>query len=190
MAKVIVINGVPRSGKDTFVEICQKLLDDEIHKSFNFSTVDFVKEVAVFCGWDGEKTPYHRKFLSDLKDLLTKWNDIPMKKLQALVDKCDNERDNRIALANFYKQNTIEKESIIFVMCREPDEIQRIKDQFDCTTVLIRRESVENTEQSNHADAEVFNYNYDLTIYNNSDIIELTKMAREILEFWDFKVKE
>lgn len=189
MAKVIVVNGVPRSGKDTFVEICRELLDEDVHKNFNFSTVDFVKEVATFCGWNGEKTPHNRKFLSDLKDLLTQWNDIPMKKLQALVRNSDNNRDNRNAINTYFGREPSEKDSIIFVMCREPQEIQRIKEQFDCITLLIRRESVENIEQSNHADAQVFDYNYDFMIYNNSDIIELTEQAKSFLTFLKLKMK-
>ena len=53
----------------------------------------------------------------------------------------------------------------------------------NATTVLIRRESVENIEVSNHADSEVFNYNYDLTIWNNSDIINLENEAEKFLKY-------
>jgi len=28
-------------------------------------------------GWDGGKTPEDRRFLSDLKDALTRWKDVP-----------------------------------------------------------------------------------------------------------------
>lgn len=181
MAKIIVVNGVPRSGKDTFAELCCNQLDSSIHWSGILSTVDFVKEVALFCGWDKEKTPKNRKFLSDLKDLLTEWDDIPMKRLDNAIKNIDNGRDNRNALANFYGQERKELEPIVFVMCREPKEIQRIKDKYNALTVLIRREEMERQEQSNHADSEVFNYSYDLTIFNNSDIIDLSKKAKEFL---------
>ena len=52
------------------------------------STVDFVKEVAKFCGWNGQKTPKDRKFLSDLKNILTQWNDIPYKDIIGSYEGC------------------------------------------------------------------------------------------------------
>ena len=48
----------------------------------NVSTVDKVKEIAAECGWDGVKSPKNRKFLSDLKDLLTEWGDVPYKDIE------------------------------------------------------------------------------------------------------------
>lgn len=135
------------------------------------STVDFVKEIAIECGWDGTKTLENRRFLSDLKDLLTHWNDIPYKKILArakLLDSCDD--------YNYL-------DWILFVDCREPAEIQKLKERLNATTVLIRREEVENNEVSNHADFDVFYYDYDLTIYNNSDIIHLENEAKKFIEY-------
>ena len=82
--KYVCINGAPRSGKDTFVDICHLLLGD---RCFNVSSVDFVKHLATECGWNGEKNLKNRKFLSDLKDLLTQWEDVPYKKIvEAISD--------------------------------------------------------------------------------------------------------
>jgi len=65
MANIIIVNGAPRSGKDTFVNFCLKELKG-LGKSV--STVDFVKEVAKFCGWDGEKAwqgvVYYREYFN------------------------------------------------------------------------------------------------------------------------------
>ena len=66
---VVVINGSGGVGKSTFIELCREW-DNRV---FETSTVDFVKEVAKMCGWDGTKTDENRKFLSDLKDLLSQW---------------------------------------------------------------------------------------------------------------------
>ena len=41
------------------------------------STIDYVKDIAKVLGWDGTKTLENRRMLSDLKDLLTRWNDSP-----------------------------------------------------------------------------------------------------------------
>ena len=109
--------------------------------------------------------------MSDLKDLLTRWNDIPYKKILARAKQLDT--------WNSYNY----LDWILFVDCREPAEIQKLKERLNATTVLIRREEVENNEVSNHADSDVFYYDYDLTIYNNSDIIELAKKAKDFIEY-------
>lgn len=176
MVKVVVVNGKPGAGKSEFERLCKEqcglftqmpgfvaghcLLVDIT------STVDFVKEIAYDCGWDGTKTLENRKFLSDLKDLLTKWNDVPFKVIKSRADTLPRTDD-----------------WIMFVDCREPAEIQKLKEYFNATTVLVQRDSVENTETSNHADANVFNYNYDLTIHNNSDIIDLENKAKKFIEY-------
>ena len=176
MVKVVVINGRPGVGKSEFERICKEKCNlfnrqpgFEAGKDLWIditSTVDFVKEVATMCGWDGTKTLENRRFLSDLKDLLTKWDDVPFKTI--------------VHRANTLPNNT---DWIMFVDCREPAEIQKLKEKLNATTVLIRRESVENNETSNHADAGVFEYNYDLIIYNNSDIIDLERKAEKFINY-------
>ena len=79
--KVFVINGAPGSGKTTF----EKFIQEEYSDCAIISTVDYVKTVAKYVGWDGTKTLKNRKFLSDLKDLLTEWEDIPF---ISTVEKC------------------------------------------------------------------------------------------------------
>jgi hypothetical protein len=68
-------------------------------------------------------------------------------------------------------------DGVIFIHCREPKEIQRLKETFNAVTVLVRRELVEKYEQSNGADSGVFDYKYDVTIDNNGDIPELHAKA-------------
>jgi hypothetical protein len=163
--KIIVINGMPRAGKDEFVKMCQK----HCHWCFNFSTVDFVKEVATQCGWDGTKTPKNRKFLSDLKDLLTQWNDVPYKKIE-----------HEIQFAATYMKNydfDPNTDGIAFIHCREPKEIHRFVTEMGASTLLIRRPEIENKEQSNHADADVFDYPYHCVIRNDGTLEELEGKA-------------
>ena len=73
----IIVGGFPRSGKSTFVSYCREILGENY--TLDISTVDLVKSLAVKAGWDGTKTPKNRKFLSDLKQLLIEWDDIPYK---------------------------------------------------------------------------------------------------------------
>ena len=49
-------------------------------------------------------------------------------------------------------------------------------------TLLMRRAVIENDNQSNHADAEVFNYDYDYIIENNGTLEELEQKAIEFLK--------
>ena len=165
--KIIIINGKGGCGKDTFVTMCRDVLGAE--RIFNISTVDFVKEVAIMCGWDGTKTPKNRKFLSDLKDLLTEWDDVPLKKIMADAVSCS-------ACAEVLGE--LDK-SVLFIHCREPKEIKKLVHAFqdDVTTLLIRREAAENVQQINHADNEVLNYEYDYVIPNNGTLSELRARA-------------
>ena len=167
--KYFIINGRPRSGKDTFVNFCLEELG-----AFGklISTVDFVKKIATECGWDGTKDLKNRKFLSDLKDLLTNWGDVPYKKTLQEIDmfkfdlNCWNVSDK----------------GMVFIMCREPKEIERFERELNAKSLLIRRASVEFEQQSNHADSEVLNHKYDYIIENNDTIDELKEKAKGFLK--------
>ena len=169
--KIVIINGTGGAGKDTFVTMCKDVLGAE--RIYNISTVDFVKEVATMCGWDGTKTPKNRKFLSDLKDLLTEWDDIPLKKIMAEAVSCS-------ACAEILGELD---RSVLFIHCREPKEIEKLVSAFqgDVATLLIRREAAENVQQINHADNDVLNYEYDYTIPNNGSLSELRARAEVFL---------
>ena len=167
--KYFIINGRPRSGKDTFVNFCLEELG-----AFGklISTVDFVKEIAVRCGWNRTKTPKNRKFLSDLKDLLTNWGDVPYKKTLQEIDMFKFDLDYW----------DVSDKGVVFIMCREPKEIERFERELNAKSVLIRRASVEFEQQSNHADSEVLNHKYDYIIENNGTIDELKEKAKEFLK--------
>ena len=176
MVKVVIVNGMPGSGKSHFERICSDLtgffnplegFTENRKLAVDItSTVDFVKEIASMCGWDGTKTLENRKFLSDLKALLTAWDNVPYKIIEHRAQTLPGHLD-----------------WIMFVDCREPIEIQKLKDGLNATTLLIRRESIENAETSNASDANVFNYDYDLTIWNNYDIINLENEAKNFIEY-------
>ena len=182
MVKVVICNGKPGSGKTTVQDIAKRLCLCDSTARYWFgnamptvidscSTVDFVKEVATFCGWDGTKTLENRRFLSDLKDLLTNWGDVPGEKIFERVDKLD--KLERSQFANW----------ILFVDCREPAEIEKLKKRFNATTLLVRRLGDEVVETSNHADAEVFNYEYDYTIKNYGTLEDLQNEVHYFLKY-------
>ena len=166
--KVIVINGFAGVGKSTFVKFCK----EEAGKNqdvFELSTIDSIKKIAKSIGWNGQKTRRDRKFLSDLKDLLTQYNDYP----------------HQIVLEKIFeiKEVTYKPENlVIFVHCREPEEIQRFKDELNATTLLLRRAKSESVMQVNHADNGVFDFKYDFDILNNNGLDELKKDAKIFME--------
>lgn len=160
----IVVNGPPTSGKDTFCEDCIRILEARGYWGEIISSVALVKDIAYKCGWRGDKTPKNRKFLSDLKDLLTEWDDVPMKDILA---KAVHFNDKAKAVGA--------RGTIIFVMIREPEEIEKFVKETNAMTVFIDRAGTE--AQINHADNCVYDYNYDLYVDNNGTLSDLNDAA-------------
>ena len=157
-AQVVIINGKPRSGKDTFCEFCA-----EHCVARAYSSVDYIKDIAKLLGWDGIKDEKGRRFLSDLKDAATAYCDLPMVKMEEFRDMVED---------------TIPYTDIIFFHIREPAEIARAKKKFNAITLLIKRPGTEQVA-GNHADREVEDFDYDYTIYNNGTLAELDWMANQ-----------
>ena len=73
MVRYIVINGIGRSGKDTFADLVK---DHPLCSRFlNISSIDPIKDIAISLGWDGEKDDTSRTMLSELKSLCNKYFD-------------------------------------------------------------------------------------------------------------------
>lgn len=161
---IIIINGSGGVGKDAFIKALDCVVSHNNICLHNISSVDQVKVFATSMGWDGSKDEKSRKFLSDLKDLWTAYNNGPIKDV---VHKCDNIGEN---------------DNIIFIHCREPDQITLLKEIFEgegkvCKTLLITRPIPIIT--SNHADANINNYIYDYTIANDGSLSDLDDKAKE-----------
>lgn len=67
--------------KDTFVKMVSRQMDKTSNYMavMNISSVDKVKEAAKIIGWNGGKEEKDRKFLSDLKELSSGYNDMQIK---------------------------------------------------------------------------------------------------------------
>lgn len=167
---IYIVNGAPGSGKTTFEQICASFSKFGVVKFI--STIDFVKEIAKLCGWDGTKRFEDRKFLSDLKMLLTQWNNVPYKKTVSAIE---------IAIEEYEELGLEPKDYVIFVDCREPKEITKLKVALGAKTILVRRAAAESQEVSNVADAEVLDYDYDIVIDNNGSLEELRQTTKEFL---------
>ena len=157
MSKIIVINGMGGVGKSTFISLCHEI-DPRVIET---STVDFVKEIALQAGWDGVKDQKGRRLLSDIKDALERYDDVPNKKIDKFIQ---SHPDN-----------------IIFVNAREPHNIQYYKDKYNAITVLVTNLNTK-TVHGNHADENIYDYNYDIHIDNSGTLEQLKKIAKVFLD--------
>lgn len=155
--RVIIINGVGGSGKDTFAELCAKHT-----KVINISSVDKVKEAAkILVNWNGEKDEKSRKLLVDLKKLSIDYNNYPTTYILERYEE-------------FKRSDAL----ILFVHIREISEIVKLKKRLNAETLLIVNPRVP-AITSNSSDANVNKYRYDYVIENAGTLEELEEKARE-----------
>ena len=157
MKKVFILNGVGSVGKGKFVEFVSKYIP-----TCKYSIADLPKEAATILGWDGGKTEKDRRFLSDMIDLATEYNDSPFRDVVSIVPD--------------FKNNKIETD-VLFVDMRDPRDIVRAVETFDAETVLLRNPRVKPIE-TNHADRNVENYKYDYIIENDGTLEQLENVAK------------
>ena len=159
MKKVFIINGTGASGKDTFVSFTDKYIP-----TCKYSIIDLVKEAAIILGCDTQKhkTEKDRKFLSDIMDLASKYNDSPYEDVKSFV------RD--------FKQDYVEGD-VLFVDMRDPSDISRAVQDFNAKTILVRNPK-KNPITSNHADANVEHFTYDYIIENDGTLEDLDEAAK------------
>lgn len=162
--KVFVLNGFPMSGKDTFVNFLKTYArEGEIFAQR--STVETAKEALKILGWDGvAKTDEVRNALNDLKRISTKVFDDPFKKVERWIK----------------MYSGIDKDVILFVDSREPEEIQRFVDVFGAQTILIDRgENI--CRANNPADTQVKQFSYDYIVLNVGTLEEFEVATLEFL---------
>lgn len=164
--QIFVINGLPRSGKDTFVDEFNCVYNKCVQIAYvhNYSLVSIIKKIAKQCGWDGQKDDKSRKFLSDLKDLTDEYNNL-----------CLNSTIKEIE--EFLKnEEEMNANSFLFIHARDPKDIEFICNKYNAKSILVRRTGNEiinsGSEYSNHADCNVYDYSYDYEVCNPGDTIE------------------
>jgi len=164
LKKIIVINGSGGSGKDTLVEVIKDILNENIIVK-NISSIDPIKEIAKKIGWNGKRNNEGRRLLSDLKDAMTRYNDLSFNYIR-----------HEITVMDFCSL-----EYLIFIHIRECDEIKRIVDYYsNVTTLLIKRSNME--KFFNHADMNIENYNYDYVIKNDGNLDCLKNNAKKFIK--------
>ena len=167
--KIVVVNGLSRSGKDSFIAaVRKKVVASRIH-----STIATVKNALLICGMiaPNKKGPDERTFLTAVKKAWIKYNDGP---LQEMIQKV-------VELEDSYKLSNNVTEVLLFIQVREPQEIYKIQQYFkpNFVSVLVTRLDV----KPQPGDEEVFNYLYDLTVYNDGTFEDLDNEADRFLRF-------
>lgn len=146
----IVINGSGGAGKDTLCDIAAKHF-----KTVNVSSIDPIKKIARENGWNGEKDLKSRKFLADLKQLFTDYNDLPTK---YIIEK--------------YKEFLIGDAEIFFVHIREGAQIAHFIEEAEKLgsrprSLLVRSKRCESV-YGNASDDDVADFDYDF--YYDNDL--------------------
>jgi hypothetical protein len=158
MKTIIIVNGYAESGKDTFCKYMKEISDIPTKE---YSIIDYPKEVATeYLWWNGKKDEKGRKLLSDLKNTMMKYNQLPLKKIYQEVGEMRLFHDSFLFLLHM----------------RKPKEIQMIKDFYEesdvnVITLFIEREACVR-EWRNEDDDGVENYDYDYILTNNIGLKE------------------
>ena len=165
---VVIINGKPRSGKDTFCKYIEEYCEELGKDCYTWSSIDNEKEILQ--EWikpydsDGEWTDTDRAFLSDLKKLLNSYYDYTFDSFRAQM---------------------MFSTGIVLIHSREWEEIERFKEycndnKIKCMTLFIRNDNLEkNYSNSSDMNCDENEDKYDFHINNHGTLEELKENARK-----------
>lgn len=165
---VVVINGKPRSGKDTFCNFVIKYCEEKGMYCDTWSTIDFEKELleeTVHREYN-PKSATDRSFLSDLKRLLNDYYDVTFRDFTNLIE--------------YY-------EGIFLIHTREWAEILKFQDycrnnNIKFITVFMERKEQQNFDNESDSLCDFRKEIYDVIIKNNGNLEELEENAKQFCE--------
>lgn len=169
--RVYIVNGPPQNGKDTFIDLIKENMKEGYCEKI--SVVDFVKKVATECGWKGEKGKEDRQFLSDLKRALEKWNDIPFKQVASFYTSFNH---------TFKYYDMPSDQAALFIIAREPKDIERLSEFFNAKTIYIERKEISFKDFYCDVDEGTELYKYDITIHNEGTLEDLVELALDFIK--------
>lgn len=173
MTHIIIVNGPPRAGKDTFIGFLTSILRAKNIDVDAFSSIDPLRDMLTDAGFDlTKKTEADRKLLSVVGAAVEEHSSWRMRQCV-----------NRIDEFAFSLRDPAN--SVIFLHIREPHNIATIrlwatasKDGHTCSTVLIESIHAEKVT-SNASDAGVKDMGYDYTVENNGSLNDLLATTRD-----------
>ena len=180
--KVVIINGAPGAGKDSFVKLAQAYCNnDECANVLNLSSVDPIKDMLEGFGWDGNKDDMARNIISDIKRIWINAQNGPTTFMLYNI-------------LEWHKQY-VEEDNIIFCHIREPEEIWKLKNilsgmdeiGIEVMTMFIIRagNTVDGCDTDNIRDSDnpklILQFPYDMIIYNDGDLPQLDEKVCEFI---------
>lgn len=171
--QVILISGFARFGKDTTAFMMRELLEKKKKKVLIIHYADYLK---LFCkthlGWNGDKVaPEGRRLLqwfgTDVvrKNYIDTWVDMVIALLKGIKTLYDY---------------------VIIPDVRFPNEINKMRDNFDCVTVRVIRPNFDNgltDEQKNHpSEVALKNYPMEYELINDGDLKKLLETTKTFLK--------
>ena len=165
---VVIVNGRPRSGKDTFCNFVIKNCEEKNKNCDVWSTIDFEKELLE----DIVNRPYDvnsekdRAFLSEFKQLVNRYYDITFRDFVNLIE--------------FY-------DGIFLIHSREWNEINRFKEYCENNNIkfiTVFISSPNEKEYNNWSDTFCIDRKnmYDIIINNKGTLEELEEYAKQFCE--------
>lgn len=169
---VFIVNGAPRAGKDTLINMLREELTKDDIPSAAHSSIDPVKDMLKASGINTKKkTPADRKLLATLGDALEEHSQFRSKScIQAVLD----------AQAAAYRK----RKAVVFLHIREPELIEKVTAQLRRKAARVWRVQVTSTRAevpTNPTDAGTANMVYDYTVTNNGTLRELRREAKALL---------
>lgn len=177
MTHVVIVNGRPRAGKDTLIDMLTTHLSVQGRAVESFSSIDPIRDMLNNAGIDtSEKTPDDRKLLARIGDA---------------VEEHSRFRSQECTLRVLRFTRAHGGNGVFFLHVREPEIIERIRGNVAMTkigrelpvrftTVLVR--SHRSPEfASNAADAGVETMRYDWTIGNDGTLEDLDVAAQVLI---------
>lgn len=170
--RVILISGSARFGKDSTAFMMKELLEKQKKKVLIIHYADNLKLFAKnYFGWSGQKDQKGRELLQWLgTDVIRKnyedtWVDMVVALLKGIKTLYDY---------------------IIIPDVRFPNEIDRMRDNFDCITVRVIRPNFDNgltEEQRKHpSETALDNYPMEYELINDGDLKKLLETTRTFLK--------
>lgn len=170
--RVILISGSARFGKDSTAFMMKELLEKQKKKVLIIHYADNLKLFAKnYFGWSGQKDQNGRELLQWLgTDVIRKnyedtWVDMVVALLKGIKTLYDY---------------------IIIPDVRFPNEIDRMRDNFDCITVRVIRPNFDNgltEEQRKHpSETALDNYPMEYELINDGDLEKLLDTTRTFIK--------
>ncbi len=168
---IAIVNGYPRSGKDTVVMYLGLRLFQHVWQCTSMSSVDKVKGFTSFLGIEEEpKTPEKRAMWAEIKDAVEKYDRLL----------------SRDCIANGIAFSKSSDRTIFFIHAREPEAINFmetiIPEGFEFMKIFVDRPDAEGV-YSNSADQNVEGVDYHVVIKNQAGLSELEQSCNAFADF-------